>query len=94
MFIGKLQFSVSLSHSYAILLWELATGDTPWMDLQNLLGKSHSVTSLNLKELAQHVTAGKRPPLPPGLPKELVVLLDKCWAQNPDTRPCIVNFVK
>lgn len=62
-------------YSFAIVLWELLTNRMPFEGMSNLQ--------------AAYAAAFKnaRPSLADGLPKELVFILQSCWAEDPNVRP-------
>ena len=68
-------------YSFAILLWELLTGDMPY-------------AKLNPSTITIGVTQGTlRPPIPEGAPPKVVELIQKCWNQEPTRRPSISRVV-
>lgn len=36
---------------------------------------------------------GLRPVVPDGTPKDFALLMQRCWAQNPDDRPVCLSFL-
>eukprot|EP00727_Mastigamoeba_balamuthi_P008857 m51a1_g4594 putative C-tail anchored protein (1658) ;mRNA; r:197434-205668 len=72
---GKNYSQMADVFSYGIVLWSLYTQKKPYEDL-----RSHFAV-LNF------VTTGKREPIPQDAPPLVQRLIDKSWAQNPDTRP-------
>ncbi|OHT04143.1 TKL family protein kinase [Tritrichomonas foetus] len=67
--------------SYAILLWELLTGDMPYQQLSST-------------EITLGVIQGSlRPPLPSKGPPKLIQLIQQCWHQDPTKRPTISRVI-
>ncbi|KAH0790738.1 TKL family protein kinase [Histomonas meleagridis] len=67
-------------YSFAILLWEMLTGETPFEGMtafQIMLG----VTQNN-----------QRPPIPEDTPDGLRTLIENCWESNPKDRPTFVEI--
>ncbi|XP_054822185.1 serine/threonine/tyrosine-protein kinase HT1-like [Prosopis cineraria] len=62
-------------YSFAIVLWELLTGLTPF----------HNMTPEQAAYAVSHKNA--RPPLPAECPKAFSHLINRCWSSNPDKRP-------
>ena len=61
-------------YSFGILAWEAACGVKPWRGLS--VGRVvHEVT-----------IAARRPEFPPGVPRWLQLLTDRCWAADPRAR--------
>ncbi|PNH11684.1 putative serine/threonine-protein kinase [Tetrabaena socialis] len=69
-------------YSFAITLWELATGDRPYKGL-NAARILHRVM-LN----------GGRPVLPLWLPPAFSRLVVQCWAQRPKERPSFPEILR
>ncbi len=61
-------------YSFAMLLFELATGKMPW-------------EGLNMQQINIAVLRGRRPPLPEGVNEEVRALMEACWAQDASARP-------
>ncbi|OHT13373.1 TKL family protein kinase [Tritrichomonas foetus] len=62
-------------YSFAIVLWELATEELPYMVMRPL--------QVAANVLNKHL----RPPFPESIPNELKNLIEHCWAQEPRHRP-------
>ncbi|XP_019464641.1 PREDICTED: serine/threonine-protein kinase HT1-like [Lupinus angustifolius] len=62
-------------YSFAIVLWELLTGLTPF----------HNMTPEQAAFAVSHKNA--RPPLPCDCPYALTRLISRCWSSNPHKRP-------
>ncbi|KAI4343758.1 hypothetical protein L6164_011067 [Bauhinia variegata] len=62
-------------YSFAIVLWELLTAQTPF----------DNMTPEQAAFAATHKNA--RPPLPPECPWAFSHLINRCWSSNPDKRP-------
>lgn len=60
-------------YSYGIVVWEIVTRRLPWHDA-------------SLKELLVRVCTGKRPDVPQEAPKQLTLLIGRCWADRPEDR--------
>lgn len=76
---GK-QYSLKVDvYSYGILLWEILSRKTPYSNLNNVMG------------IIKYVAMDhKRPDLeaiPGECPRELVQVMQKCWAHEPQERP-------
>ena len=65
--------------SFAIVLWELASQEEPWTDIQ-----SSSVFSLALLEAIED---GRRPPISADWPQGYVDLMMQGWQYDPAARP-------
>ncbi|KAJ8598414.1 hypothetical protein CTAYLR_007645 [Chrysophaeum taylorii] len=64
-------------YSYAIVVWEILSRETPWGEMSHV-------------QIAMSVVYKKmRPPLPKGVTgaEDLVKLMHLCWSHNPDDRP-------
>ena len=62
-------------YAYALVIWEVLTGDIPWR-------------GLNPVQVAMQIlTKQARPAVPEGAPADLVALMVRCWAHEPDARP-------
>ena len=60
--------------SFAIVMWEMISGEIPY-------------EGLSLNEMKMAVLAGARPSVKPGWNKEWVDLMRSCWAPEPTKRP-------
>ncbi|XP_057313315.1 integrin-linked protein kinase-like [Hydractinia symbiolongicarpus] len=61
--------------SFAIIMWELATREVPYI-------------SLSAMECGMKIaTEGCRPPMQPGMPQQLNKLITLCWNADPTKRP-------
>lgn len=63
-------------YSFAILLWEMLTGDVPWGGVPSPMQIIYYVGVLQ-----------QRPRMPQSCPTALRELIEACWAESPDTRP-------
>ena len=62
-------------YAYGMIVFEVLTGDTPW-------------SGLNQMQIMMQVCIQKdRPKLDGGAPADLVALMQRCWAHEPDARP-------
>lgn len=69
-------------YAYGIVLWEIATGLTPYQGLEP-------------KEIVYKVSHdNSRPAIPTGLNPYLDELIRKCWDRNPDKRPSFDEILK
>ena len=62
-------------YAYAITMWELLTGSTPY--------KGKTAVQIAVA-VCQH---GERPAFPKGAPKDICSFIRACWNQNPAKRP-------
>lgn len=69
-------------YSFGILLWALWSCRDPYYYL--------NVTPV---QLLSRVVAGLRPRIDPGMPGELVILMQACWEQDPTLRPTFDSIV-
>lgn len=68
-------------YSFGILLWELLSCKKPFVDLK---------IDTFYEEI---VNGGARPPIDPKWPKELVILMERCWSSDFDKRPSFTEIV-
>ena len=71
-------------YSFGIVLWELATRETPWRDLPSAQECSFLV------RLNQALQTGRRPTIPSAITTthpEFVAVMKDCWAGDPVDRP-------
>ncbi|CAK4608392.1 hypothetical protein LEN26_013732 [Aphanomyces euteiches] len=69
-------------YSFGIILWELATCETPYETFQTY------------EELRRFVLTGQRPSVKPGsCPMGWAQLMTKCWSQKPQRRPAAAEIV-
>ena len=62
-------------YSFAIVIWEIWDGGVPW----------HGLKPVQITRKV--VDKRERPPPPEGAPTDLVALMQRCWAHEPDARP-------
>eukprot|EP01026_Neomeris_dumetosa_P084267 TRINITY_DN98684_c0_g1_i5.p1 TRINITY_DN98684_c0_g1~~TRINITY_DN98684_c0_g1_i5.p1 ORF type:complete len:355 (+),score=36.07 TRINITY_DN98684_c0_g1_i5:161-1066(+) len=63
-------------YSYAIILWEMLTGQKPWSD------KLHPMQIVLAVAIQR-----KRPKIPSNCPSSIRDLIQDCWQQKPELRP-------
>jgi serine/threonine protein kinase len=69
-------------YAYGIVLWELATAQTPYMGMES-------------PQIIQQVVQNDiRPPLPSDLNPAMRDLIAQCWDRNPDVRPNFDEIVR
>tara|TARA_B100001989_G_scaffold78107_1_gene53803 strand:- start:1151 stop:2047 length:897 start_codon:yes stop_codon:yes gene_type:complete len=68
-------------YSFAMLQYEMITLCVPF-------------SSYSPIEVAFSVARGRRPPLPPGLPEDLKILIEKCWNASKEVRPTFEDINK
>jgi len=61
-------------YSFAITLWQMETRERPW-------------SNVPVWDVPKRVIHGKRPQMPPSLPKDYADVIRKCWSSKPDDRP-------
>lgn len=66
-------------YAYAIIMYEVLTGQPPYPEY--LEGKMNAYTILN------RVLNGNRPKIPDNISKQYQHLIERCWAEDPDSRP-------
>lgn len=75
-------------YSFGIVLWELATRETPWC---GLAGGAHPNTPDFFVALNDALQCGHRPGLPQesvdASPPRFVDVMTRCWAGDPARRP-------
>lgn len=69
-------------HSFGILMWEVLTGVTPYLEYSP-------------EEAAELVARGElRPEIPPHCPPGIAVLMQQCWEHDPMNRPPMPRVVE
>lgn len=68
--------------SFGVVLWELLTGEVPYLHLTPL------------QAAVGVVQQGLRPTIPKNTNPKLVELLQKCWQQNPTLRPDFSEIIE
>jgi serine/threonine protein kinase len=62
-------------YAYALIIFEVLTGDVPW-------------AGINQMQIMMQVCIKKeRPPVSESAPSDLVALMQRSWAHEPDARP-------
>ena len=74
MFVGEDYTNKVDVYAFGIVLWEMFTEDVPFKGLRGV-------------QIGMRVNNGERPVIPWTCPEPLRVLIQQCWAQNPDDRP-------
>ncbi|CAM9430154.1 unnamed protein product [Chrysoparadoxa australica] len=69
-------------YSYGIILWELATKETPWADVLPT-----SSPGQRLCAIAMACEEGGRPDIPTSVPAGMTELIEESWEDNPLRRP-------
>eukprot|EP00727_Mastigamoeba_balamuthi_P011117 m51a1_g6628 putative tyrosine (1129) ;mRNA; f:61481-66260 len=69
--------------SFAVILYEVLTGEIPYC--RSVTPEGH-VSFWKSAEIRAFVLEGKRPPIPPQIPRPCVDLITLCWAQDPAAR--------
>lgn len=67
-------------YSYGMILWEIAARKQPYADG-------------SLMQISDRVKNGEREEIPQDCPTEFKALIEKCWAQKPETRPTAIQVV-
>ena len=82
---GKAATSASDIYSLAIIAWEVVTRRLPYKD----------PTTGKIKEgFEKRVQQGQRELIPDDCPPELAVLIQACWAQDPQLRPSALEVAQ
>jgi serine/threonine protein kinase len=67
-------------YAYGMIVFEVLTGDMPWR-------------GLNQMQIMMQVCIQKdRPKIDGDAPADLVALMERCWAPEPDARPCFADI--
>ena len=67
-------------YAYGMIVFEVLAGDTPWSGLNQM------------QIMMQACIQKDRPKLDGGAPADLVALMQRCWAHEPDARPCFADI--
>jgi serine/threonine protein kinase len=78
--IGKEQSFKSDIYSIAMLMWEISSGQQPFINYE------HDY------DLAMNIVNGIRPKIVPGTPLEYKNLMKQCWDADPSKRPNIITL--
>jgi len=62
-------------YSFGIILWQMVTGETPFDGMSK---------AMYMESVA---VGGLRPSIPKDVPKDLAMLMQQCWDQDPKRRP-------
>jgi len=76
--------------SFAIILYELWTGDEPSSEVCQHSEEGY----VNLTEYALKISAGVRPALPPTIPLCWQTLIQQCWDSTPESRPTFTKVIE
>jgi serine/threonine protein kinase len=68
-------------YSYGIVMWEIASQQLPWADLDR--DKSY----VDMNKLLQLLLDGVRPEVASNWPAPYVEMMTRCWATDPHSRP-------
>ncbi|KAK8892736.1 hypothetical protein M9Y10_029977 [Tritrichomonas musculus] len=68
-------------YSYAIIVYEIIAGEHPFQDMSPF-------------EIITKVVNGERPPIPSKVPECYRMLIEKCWAPDPNSRPTFAEIVQ
>ncbi|KAH8949081.1 hypothetical protein BDL97_10G011900 [Sphagnum fallax] len=74
-------------YSYAMVFFEVLTGNIPWYDAQGN-------PTVCMSDLLPSILRGERPTLPPDCPAHLSEFISKCWATRPKDRPKFPEICK
>ncbi|POG70644.1 kinase-like domain-containing protein [Rhizophagus irregularis DAOM 181602=DAOM 197198] len=80
--IGKVQTNKSDIYSVAMLMWEISSGQPPFINYE------HNY------DLAMNIVNGIRPKIVPGTPLEYKNLMKQCWDADPFKRPDVAALWK
>eukprot|EP00878_Enallax_costatus_P043713 GHUV01051772.1.p1 GENE.GHUV01051772.1~~GHUV01051772.1.p1 ORF type:complete len:370 (-),score=77.77 GHUV01051772.1:1193-2194(-) len=69
-------------YAFGVMMWELYTGEQAFKNLH--YGQFFESIVLN----------NVRPPLPPAMPADYLLLMDHCWAADPADRPTAVRLIQ
>lgn len=70
--------------SFAVVLCELVTGEYPFKE---------GTCPQSTNNFEKAIVEGLRPPMPIGCPPDLALLMQECWADNPESRPAMDDVV-
>jgi hypothetical protein len=83
--------------SFAVALWELATGMKPYHDLNAAQVRStiwNAVRDRVCVQAAVAIARGVRLPRPDGMQDDLWTLLNDCWAVDAAARPSVSEIMR
>jgi hypothetical protein len=69
-------------YSFALLMWELITRETPFEPLGQIEAAASSAIEHN------------RPPFPPGISLALKAVIERCWVDRPDDRMTVPSIIE
>lgn len=85
LFEGDIHYTQKVDvYAYAMILYELCTGLTPFQDKGDL--KKYTLMS--------YVTQNIRPTIYPEVPNSYRELMEACWDNNPDNRPSFEDIIR
>jgi hypothetical protein len=79
-------------YSFGIVLWELATGETPWKDTAG-----GDIETVLFEEINHALQTGRRPAIPDVVCAEhgaFVTVMQRCWAGDPANRPTFAEAAR
>jgi tRNA A-37 threonylcarbamoyl transferase component Bud32 len=82
-FLSKKMFSEQSDiYSYGVILWEIMTGQKPYADCGNDIGK-----------LTQRIIKGTHEDIPDGIPSIYQDIIRECWSYDRHARPSLGNVI-
>lgn len=72
-------------YAFGLILWQLLTRDQVFKEF---------FSGYTEEAFGRQISAGYRPEIPPGTPRELAELMRGCWEEDPDARPSFSEVVQ